>query len=141
MIDAASALAELAVLDRSSLAKRWEAAFEVPAPRGCQATLLRHALAWHVQMQALRKGHKGRQGGPDKSRSATQALKQATSSSTVTLSPGTRLLREWQGQTHHVTVVERGFEYDGKVWRSLSSIARSITGTAWSGPAFFGLRS
>ena len=51
------------------------------------------------------------------------------------------LLREWQGQTHHVTVVEGGFEYDGKVWRSLSAIARSITGTPWSGPAFFGLKA
>ena len=79
------------------------------------------------------KGHKGRQGGAGKSRSATQVLNKASSGS-VTLSPGTRLLREWQGQTHHVTVVERGFEYEGKVWRSLSGIARSITGTPWSGP-------
>jgi hypothetical protein len=136
MSDTASVLAELAALDRPSLAKRWEAAFEVPAPRGCQATLLRHALAWHVQMQALRKG------GSRTSRSATQALKKASSGSgsAVTLSPGTRLLREWQGQTHHVTVVERGFEYDGKVWRSLSGIARSITGTPWLGPVFFGLK-
>jgi hypothetical protein len=134
-MDTASALAELAVLDRPALAKRWEAAFQVPAPRGCQATLLRHALAWHVQMQALRKG------GSRQSRSATQALKRASTGSVVTLSPGTRLLREWQGRTHHVTVVERGFEYDGKVWRSLSGIARAITGTAWSGPVFFGLRS
>ncbi len=57
------------------------------------------------------------------------------------LSLGTRLLREWQGRTHHVMVVQGGFEYEGKVWRSLSAIARSITGTAWSGPAFFGLKS
>ena len=134
MIDTASALAELALLDRPSLAKRWEAAFEVPAPRGCQATLLRHALAWHVQMQALRKG------GSRQSSSATRALKKASAGSALPLSPGTRLLREWQGQTHHVTVVECGFEFEGKVWRSLSGIARSITGTAWSGPAFFGLR-
>jgi hypothetical protein len=133
MSDTASALAELAVLDRPALAKRWEAAFEVPAPRGCQATLLRHALAWHVQMQGLRKG------GSGQARSAAQALKKA-STDAVTLLPGTRLLREWQGQTHHVTVVDRGFEYDGKVWRSLSGIARSITGTPWSGPVFFGLK-
>jgi hypothetical protein len=138
MIDTASALAELAALDRPALAKRWEVAFEVPAPRGCQATLLRHALAWHVQMQAVQKGRKC---GSGRSRSATQALKQASAGSPVTLSPGTRLLREWQGQTHHVTVVERGFEYKGKVWRSLSGIARSITGTPWSGPVFFGLKA
>lgn len=135
MIDTAPARAELAALDRPALAKRWEAAFEVPAPRGCQATLLRHALAWHVQMQALHKG------GSRKSRSAVKALTKASAGQSVVLSPGTRLLREWQGQTHHVTVVESGFEYDGKVWRSLSGIARSITGTPWSGPVFFGLKS
>lgn len=57
------------------------------------------------------------------------------------LAPGTRLLREWQGQTHHVTVLASGFEYSGRTWRSLTAISRSITGTAWSGPLFFGLRS
>jgi hypothetical protein len=133
--DTASALAELATLDRPALAKRWQSAFGVPAPRGCQATLLRHALAWHLQMQALSKGAGARQ-----SRKAAQALRRAASGS-PDLSPGTRLLREWQGRTHHVTVVQGGFEYEDKVWRSLSAIARSITGTAWSGPAFFGLKS
>ena len=134
MIDTASSLAELAVLDRPALAKRWEAAFEVPAPRGCGATLLRHALAWHVQMQALGKAK------AQKSRKTIQVMAKIAAGA-VTLSPGTRLLREWQGQTYHVTVVANGFEFDGKVWRSLSAIARTITGTSWSGPAFFGVKS
>jgi hypothetical protein len=134
MIDTASALAELSTLDRPALAQRWQAAFKVPAPRGCQATLLRHALAWHVQMQALQKG------GSRKHRSAAEALTKASAGRSVVLSPGTRLVREWQGQTHHVTVVDGGFEYGGKVWRSLSGIACSITGTPWSGPVFFGVR-
>jgi hypothetical protein len=56
------------------------------------------------------------------------------------MQPGTQLLREWQGQTQRVTVKEEGFEYNGTTYRSLSAIARRITGTAWSGPAFFGLR-
>jgi len=56
------------------------------------------------------------------------------------LTPGTRLLREWQRQTHHVTVLAQGFEYGGKTYRSLTAIARQITETAWSGPLFFGLR-
>ena len=55
------------------------------------------------------------------------------------LAPGTRLLREWQGATHHVTVGAAGFAYRGANYRSLSAIARRITGTAWSGPLFFGL--
>jgi len=53
--------------------------------------------------------------------------------------PGARLLREWQGETHKVTVVEEGFVYEGKRYKSLSEIARLITGTRWSGPRFFGL--
>ena len=57
------------------------------------------------------------------------------------LKPGTRLLREWQGRTHTVIVLEDGFEYDGKRYESLTQIARLITGTHWSGPRFFGLRA
>jgi hypothetical protein len=56
------------------------------------------------------------------------------------LAPGARLVREWQGRTHQVTVLAAGFEYAGQTYRSLSAIARTITGTPWSGPAFFGVR-
>jgi hypothetical protein len=54
--------------------------------------------------------------------------------------PGTILVREWRGATHHVTIVEDGFLWNGKTYRSLSSIARAITGTPWNGPRFFGMR-
>jgi hypothetical protein len=53
---------------------------------------------------------------------------------------GTILVREWQGTTHHVTVTDDGFLWNGKPHRSLSSIASAITGTKWNGPRFFGLR-
>jgi hypothetical protein len=53
---------------------------------------------------------------------------------------GTRLTREWQGEEHHVTVMADGFEYRGQRYRSLSVIARTITGSVWSGPKFFGLK-
>jgi hypothetical protein len=56
------------------------------------------------------------------------------------IKPGTRLIRQWEGQTHHVTVSEAGFEYNGERYKSLSAIARLITGTRWSGPLFFGLK-
>src|SRR5262249_25836109 len=56
------------------------------------------------------------------------------------LRAGTILVREWQGTTHHVTVTDDGFFWNGKPQRSLSSIARAITGTTWNGPRFFGLR-
>jgi len=57
------------------------------------------------------------------------------------LKPGTRLMREWRGQSHEVLVLDEGFSWQGMHYRSLSAIARQITGTAWSGPLFFGLRS
>ena len=52
-----------------------------------------------------------------------------------------QLVREWNGRTYQVQVVEDGFHMDGKVWKSLSAIAKNITGTDWSGPRFFGLNS
>lgn len=54
--------------------------------------------------------------------------------------PGARLIREWQGAEYVVTVLDDGFEYNGCKYRSLSSVAKAITGTHWSGPLFFGLR-
>ncbi|OHC75216.1 MAG: hypothetical protein A3G18_06650 [Rhodospirillales bacterium RIFCSPLOWO2_12_FULL_58_28] len=53
---------------------------------------------------------------------------------------GTRLVREWQGVEHYVTVLDNGFEYQGRPYKSLSAIARAITGTRWNGPVFFGVR-
>ena len=58
-----------------------------------------------------------------------------------TLLVGTRLLREWQGVEHSVTVMADGFEWEGRPYASLSSVARAITGTRWNGPLFFGLRT
>ena len=56
-----------------------------------------------------------------------------------TLSPGSRLVREWHGRSHTVEVTEHGFLYEGHRYRSLSSVARRITGARWSGRRFFGL--
>jgi hypothetical protein len=58
---------------------------------------------------------------------------------TITLRPGSRLIRAWGGETHEVLVTEGGFVWRSKTWASLSIIAREITGARWSGPRFFGL--
>ncbi|MGO4386769.1 DUF2924 domain-containing protein [Microvirga sp. 2YAF29] len=55
------------------------------------------------------------------------------------IKPGSRLIREWHGRTHVVTVTEAGFDYDGRAYASLTRIANQITGAHWSGPRFFGL--
>lgn len=130
-------LAELATLEREMLVERWSEFFGCPAPRHAQATLLRGALGWYCQM-ALES--KGSQVAVDRL-IARVRRKAAASIPVASLAPGMRLLREWQGQTHHVTVLNPGFEYGGKTYRSLTAITRDITGTAWSGPLFFGLRS
>ena len=57
----------------------------------------------------------------------------------LSLKPGARLVREWGGRTHTVTVTEDGFEYAGTSYPSLTKIAKKITGAHWSGPRFFGL--
>jgi hypothetical protein len=56
------------------------------------------------------------------------------------IKPGTRIVREWHGQTHVVVALSDHYEYRGERFQSLSEIARRITGTRWSGPRFFGLK-
>jgi hypothetical protein len=71
---------------------------------------------------------------------ARQITKQGRASEgTTTLRPGTRLARDWHGRTHHVLVLDDGYHYRDRRYRSLTAIARDITGAAWSGPRFFGL--
>lgn len=55
------------------------------------------------------------------------------------LTPGARLIREWQGRTIAVLTTEDGFDWEGRSYRSLSQVAREVTGAQWSGPRFFGL--
>lgn len=62
-----------------------------------------------------------------------------TRTATVQYLPGTRMIREWNGVTHEVVVEEKGFRWQNRHYRSLSRIAREITGARWSGPRFFGI--
>ncbi|WP_435626293.1 DUF2924 domain-containing protein [Candidatus Ferrigenium straubiae] len=67
-------------------------------------------------------------------------LRQLRKGPSQKLAVGSRLIRVWQGETHQVMVLENGYSYAGKQWKSLSAIARAITGTPWSGPVFFGVK-
>ena len=75
---------------------------------------------------------------PQKVGSARRAQRRRKNGALVV---GTQLVREWGGERHTVTVVEGGFEYRGRRFRSLSAVAREVTQTRWNGPRFFGLRS
>lgn len=72
-------------------------------------------------------------------KSLLKKARHAKKPSTPLYKPGTRLVREWQGVTHEITIEDDGFTWNGHRYRSLSHIAREITGTRWSGPRFFGL--
>jgi hypothetical protein len=76
-------------------------------------------------------------------RRISKRLERSKSSSELILRPkskvGTKIVRQWRGETHEVMVTNTGYEYRRASYKSLSEIARKITGTRWSGPAFFGL--
>jgi Protein of unknown function (DUF2924) len=124
------ALAALAQMPRPELAACWEVAFNHPAPPRVHSTLLRCALAWDLQMKAS---------GWTPAR-IRKLLRQAADGDAVAQT-GTRLVREWQGRMHQVTVLPSGYDYEGTFYSSLTAIARQITGVSWSGPRFFGLKA
>jgi len=130
--DVEQELAALEVLSSAELRRRWAALTGSPVPR-ISPSLLRLALSWELQARAL--------GGL--TRATTQTLEQAGRGLTRTsrATAGMRLVREWQGRVHVVTIGEdQVIRWNEREWRSLSEVARAITGTRWSGPAFFGLK-
>ncbi len=115
--------------DLKQLRVEWEQRFGV-APRLRSADLLRRILAWRIQAAA--------EGGLDQ---VTRRLLAGGRSGPESMLPeGTIISRDWKGTRHDVEVAEGGFVYRGEHWKSLSEIAREITGTRWNGPRFFGLR-
>lgn len=125
----------------AELKTQWMELIGSDPPRHAKRSFLTQTIAWELQAKTfgkLKPGvHRqllqaGRGAGDEK-----PVLSAPTSS---TLRPGVKLIRVWKGVTHHVLVTEDGFLWQDRPWRSLSVIAREITGTPWSGPVFFGLR-
>jgi len=131
----------LEVLSVSDLKKRWrELSGSEPPPFAKRSLLTQHA-AWEMQAKAfggLRPAlHRQLiELGSQRKISASESVNAVAAD----LRPGVRLLRVWRGETQQVIVTEDGFLWRGKPFRSLSTIAREITGTQWSGPVFFGLK-
>ncbi len=136
-------IGDLADLDLSALRHHRHALYQCEPPVRMSRELLMQAIAHRLQEQRygglsramkLKLAEAGKHGTGSKSSSRSKA------SVLRTIKPGTRFLREWQGRTHEVTATAEGrFVYRGTTYKSLSAIAREITGTRWSGPAFFGL--
>ena len=141
-------LAELDTLPTDTLKNRWRALHGTDPPRFNRQFLVKR-LAYRIQEIAY--------GGlPDAARARLNELLGEEGYDAIGVKvadrrphnrnskdhpvPGTVMIREWDGERHEVTALRKGFEYRGIPYRSLSAVARKITGTQWNGPLFFGLR-
>jgi len=133
-------LATLPSLNKASLSKLWNELFGSCPPPHLRRDLMVRILGHRMQEQTH---------GSISNRSRTRlcelarclAVKGHSLHCAPTIKPGTRLVRQWQSETHVIHVEEQGYEYAGSRYDSLSEIARLITGTRRSGPLFFGLKS
>ncbi len=137
--ESARDITRLPGLDVPALRQRWAALFgDEPSPNFGRAFLLR-AIAYRLQEQAS-PGLKPATRrvldriADNRSSAAPQSVPQSRASA------GTVLIRQWRGVSHRVTVLETDVIYRGRRYKSLSEVARAITGTRWSGPLFFGLK-
>jgi hypothetical protein len=137
----AQRLADLPTSSRLSLCELWKEHLKSGPPLHLRRHLMIQVLAYRLQEQAF----------GSVSEASLLRLRQlarvfeTNSRSAVpvspSLKPGTRLVRQWRDQVHLVNVEASGYEYQGVRYMSLSEIARLITGTRWSGPLFFGVKS
>jgi hypothetical protein len=127
-------LPDLETMDREGLLVLWRDSFGTAAPKGMSLTFLRRFLAHDLQARrhgALPAALLARLGRIEAGHDRPSA---------PSLKAGGRLLREWNGVTHVIDVTPDGYRWQGQCHRSLSAIARAITGAQWSGPRFFGLK-
>ncbi|MGJ8563138.1 MAG: DUF2924 domain-containing protein [Alphaproteobacteria bacterium] len=162
----AAGLLELSDMDRAGLAAKWQDIMHRPAPKAASRIFLLRALSFELQskhapglgkadLKALRASFgKISSVGADNIREdvggtavsvdqplGPKAKPKRKSSPRLSLVPGSRLVREWNGHAYTVAVIKEGFVYKDRTWSSLSAIAKDITGAHWSGPRFFGLDS
>lgn len=125
----AADVAVLAMMSLAELRTEWQRRCG-PPPKHRAADLLRRVLAWRIQSDI--------HGGLDAPTRRMLGKEQAQVN--ISMIAGMRLAREWAGRRHEVCVIESGVVYEGRNYRSLSEVARHITGQRWNGPRFFGLR-
>lgn len=118
-------------LDLQGLRQAWVARYGPPLPRLRSRELLGLMLAWRIQAEAF--------GGLCPRTLRKLENDQAPRRGALEVPVGAVLTREWQGRAHTVRCTPAGFEWDGRTYRSLTAVARAISGGAWSGPLFFGL--
>lgn len=124
-------------LDRTELIARWQTLVGGGPPPHLSIPFMRHVLAF--EMQAKTQGGLSRSLRKKIGQCAGDEREALRRKPAPGLKPGARLVREWNGVAHRVDVTADGYVWNGVTFRSLSAIARAITGARWSGPRFFGL--
>lgn len=127
--DDEAVLTSLEEMPLASLREEWRRRWGAP-PTMRSVRILRHLIAWRIQADR----HGGLTADDRRRLRATSAPKLQT------LQPGSRIAREYRGVVHEVIAGQKGFHFRDREYRSLSAIAREITGVRWNGPRFFGLR-
>ena len=137
MTSLADTLNGLTALPPAALRAEWRRLYRAPAP-GLSSDLLARGIAWRIQ----EKQHGGLPPAVERElvRLASQTLSDPSPPAPTNLRPGTRLVRSWNDETYSVLVTDKGYRMGDQTFGSLSSIARTITGTKWLGPRFFGLK-
>jgi Protein of unknown function (DUF2924) len=130
-------IARIRALGLNELRALWRSTFRSLPPPPFTKDLMARFICWHIQEQAS--------GGPDQNNirllDGLVRGDKPRADHTRRLRPGTVLVREYQGERHTVTVIGDGYVWRDATYASLSTVARAITGTAWSGPRFFGVRT
>ena len=145
-----SDIERLKTLDIDALRLEWRNLFGKRIPKALPKSLLVKALAYQLQVMALGDldpqtlrvldAYAAKNDGRWRGRVRVDRVGGASSlSSGFRIKPGSILVREWAGELHRVMALEVGFAWNGAPYRSLSEVARAITGTRWNGPRFFGL--
>ena len=131
-------LAKLPSMPPAQLRALWRECWRRPAPE-IGPDLLRRGIAWKLQSRVHGDLPNGVGKAMDYSAERLRRGEELTGRA-ASLRAGSRLVREWRGKTHHVIVLDDGFEHEGRHYSSLTQIASAITGVHWSGPVFFGVK-
>lgn len=138
MSDLNNKLAKLHAMSAAQTRSEWHRLFRRDVPKH-SPHLLKRSIAWKLQAGIEGNLSPSIRRTLDRLAQTSNGDQNASAETYNDLSVGTKLIREWRGRTIEVLVTEKGFEHAGRHYRSLSQIARHVTGAHWSGPRFFGL--
>lgn len=134
-----TSLEALEIANRSELIKAWSEALGAMPPPSTSQDMMRLIVGWELQAKTSRADVRSLKFAVKTLLRSSGELDAPLLTPKAVLSQGTRLSREWQGRTYSVDLLDKGYAYDGRLYTSLTPIAKSITGSHRSGPHFFGV--